>query len=106
MRYVNTDDNAAEEWRDLSIIVAPDLNWFANERWLRMKCFHEEIAPGFGKVSDAVWSYIRFYELVGFHDIVTQRERMLPQLISTRLDWLTCLHRAWRVHDCIRRDAC
>jgi len=76
MRYINTDEDASEDWQNLSLIVAPDLNWFKNERWRKTKCFEEEVAPGVGTIRDAITAYTRSYELVAFRDTTGQRHAM------------------------------
>jgi len=85
MRYRNTDQDAPKDWQNLSMVVAPDLNWFANERWVEMDCFRQELVPGVGTVRDAVISYTRSYELVAFHDIMGQRDGMLVHIYANEL---------------------
>jgi len=101
MRYLNADEAAAEDWQNLSLIVVPDLNWFANESWQNMKCWQEELAPGVGTINDCITSYTRSYELMAFHGTSDLREGMSDHIQSLEGALSDIFHRARRLHDCV-----
>lgn len=68
VRYENANPDAPSEYKDMCLILAPDLDWFDNDKWIYMPCWHEPIAPGVGSVQEAITSYQRTYEMVDFYD--------------------------------------